>query len=386
MRKLSGFLFIALMILGGSCHKPVMPGPGGGNPKDTTPATTILPYRAMDLSYDYKIEDELGLKFYDSAGVNLPLFQICSQAGVNLVRLRLWVHPFDSDKECSLAAVLSQAKKITGYGMKLWLDLHFSDTWADPGHQATPAAWNGISFGALLDSVYAYTDSVMTQLQAQGISPQIVEVGNEINAGMLWPYGNISDNADSSWQKLSSIIDTAYAAVRQVSPSSQVMVHFAGITGADYFFTHCDQFHIRYDLMGISFYPWWHGKDFTILGTGLNTLAAHHGKGVLIAETAYPFTLGTADQATNIVGDPSQLITQYPATPQGQLDYLTGLSGVVASVPGGKGLGICYWEPDWIAYAGPASTDWQNGSDWENLALFDFNSKALPALRAFAGK
>ncbi len=360
-----------------------MPGPGGGNHQDTTP---VLPYRAMDLSYDYKIEDELGLKFYDSAGVNLPLFQICSQAGVNLVRLRLWVHPSDSDRECSLAAVLSQAKKISGYPMKLWVDLHFSDTWADPGHQATPSAWNGISYSALLDSVYAYTDTVMTRLQAQGNSPQIVELGNEINAGMLWPYGNISDNQDSSWQKLSAIIDTAYAAVRQVSPSSQVMVHFAGISGADYFFSQCDHFHIRYDLMGISFYPWWHGKDFGVLGTGLNTLAAHHGKGVLIAETAYPFTLGTADQATNIVGDVSQLMTQYPATAQGQLDYLTGLSGVVAAVPGGKGLGICYWEPDWIAYAGPASTDWQNGSDWENLALFDFNFKALPGFRAFAGK
>jgi arabinogalactan endo-1,4-beta-galactosidase len=384
-RNLQGIFFIVCLLLVWGCQKTPGRLPSGGDTTKTNPPA-FLTYRAMDLSYDYKIEDERGIHFTDSAGVHKPLMQICSESGVNMVRLRLWVNPSDSDKECSLAVVLSQAMKIKGYGMKLWLDMHFSDTWADPGHQLVPAAWQAIPYGDLLDSVNKYTLSVLTQLQSQGTPPQIVQIGNEINAGMLWPYGNISDNADSSWNKLSAILDTAYAAVRQVSPATEVMIHFAGITGADYFFTQCDRYHVHYDLMGISFYPWWHGKDFGVLGMGLNTLVTNHGKGVLIAETAYPFTLNAADQASNTVGDISQLMSQYPPSPQGQLDYLSGLSKVVLSVPGGKGLGISYWEPDWVAYAGPQATDWQNGSDWENLALFDFTYKALPGLRAFVGK
>ncbi|HVB02257.1 MAG TPA: glycosyl hydrolase 53 family protein [Chitinophagaceae bacterium] len=376
-------LFMGILI---SCHKPGTPSVPTPTQNDSNQNIPVsgLTYRGLDLSYDYKIEDERGIRFYDSSGNASPLFQICAAQGVNIIRLRLWVNPSDSDQECSLPAVKKQALKISGAGMKLWLDLHYSDTWADPGHQTLPAAWTGISYLALLDSVYDYTYNVINQLQQQGTPPEIVQVGNEINAGMLWPFGNVSAYADSNWTQLAAIIDTAESAIKKVNSGIKVMIHFAGINGADQFYSQCDKFGIPYDLIGISFYPWWHGKDLSVLQSGLNTLTSNHAnKGILIAETAYPFTLSGVDQASNIVGDPSQLISTYPASSTGQLDFLVALMKTVKNVTGGGGLGVCYWEPDWVAYNGPAATDWQNGSDWENLALFDFNFKALPGLQAF---
>ncbi|MHB1920641.1 MAG: glycoside hydrolase family 53 protein [Chitinophagaceae bacterium] len=386
MRKTRLFVLLILSFFSGvACTRssaPILPSSPIGN-TPVVPASGLT-YRGMDLSYAFKIEGERGIQFMDTDGTQLPLFQICKNHGVNIVRLRLWVNPSDSDRECSLSAVESQARALSALGIKLWLDIHYSDTWADPGHQTLPARWAGSSFADLVDSVYQYTSQVMQQLLSQGTPPEIVQIGNEINGGILWPDGQTNAYTDNNWNHLATLLDTAYGAVTTSSPTTKVMIHIAGITDANRFFDQCDQFGVRYDLMGISFYPWWHGKDFTALQDSLNMLTLQHGnKGVLIAETAYPFTLSGADQATNIVGSSSQLMNPYPATPAGQLDFLVDLMSVVKKVSNGKGLGVCYWEPDWVAYNGPTATDWQNGSSYENLAMFNFNFKAQISFDAF---
>ena len=135
-----------------------------------------------------------------------------------------------------------------------------------------------------------------------------------------------------------------------------------------------------YDIIGLSYYPWWSEKDLTYIGGQLNQLASTFNKKIFIAETAYPWTLQWNDNTNNNVGDISQLIPAYPATPQGQLQYLQQLKKLLAAIPNKLGIGFCYWAPDWVAFKGLAATD---GSSWENLAMFDFSNKAQPGMQAF---
>lgn len=341
-----------------------------------------LTYRGMDLSYAYKIETQRGKKFYTSAGAQSTVFDIAKSANVNLVRLRLWVNPDANHAECSLAAVKIQAAKIVAKGMQFMLTLHYSDTWADPGTQTKPAAWASLSKQQLLDKIWSYTVDAMTQLKNQGTSPAIVQIGNEINGGFLWPTFQVSGNSDTNWNdSFEFAFNTGSRAVKSVFPSCKIMLHYAGIW-ADNFFWRASVFALEYDIMGFSWYPQWHGKSFTDLYNQLNNLSSWYNKNVMVVETAYPWTTGYADNATNVL-DATSLISGYPITAAGQQAFLEKLMATVKSVPNNRGLGVVYWEPDWTAYNGSTATDWENGSSWENVALFDFNWKALQGFSAF---
>ena len=320
--------------------------------------------RGADLSYLPLLESRL-LTFTDPAGQVNDLLSILSQQGLNTVRIRLWKDP--SDATSSLQEVTAFAQRIRERGLKVWLRVHYSDSWADPGQQTLPAAWVGAGFPALLDSVSEYTSTIL-----QAIRPDIIQIGNEINDGILWPHGRLSVQPDSCV----AILEAAIQAVRTHSPDTRIMLHHAGTQTATWFLDQMTT--LDYDMIGISYYPWWHGQDLNAFQQSLANIRQTYNKEVIIAETAYPFTLDWNDWTNNIVGAGSQLILpDYPATPSGQQDFLIRIKEMVHDA---GGIGFCYWGGEWIAFNGPQSV---NGSPWENMALFDFQRKALPGVSAF---
>ncbi len=359
-----------------SCKKNDTPAPAPpGPPVDST---AHVQFRGADLSFLPEIEQS-GTKFHDSTGEK-PALDIFKEYGCNLVRVRLWYNPVNSHS--SLGEVLTFCQRINLAGMQILLDLHYSDTWADPSHQATPAAWAGLSIDALKDSVKAYTQMVIGLLKAQNTLPAIVQVGNEINAGLLWNAGKINNSADPNWGNLAALVKSGIDGIKAVDVDNKIaiMLHYAELDGAADFYSNMKALNVPFDIMGLSYYPWWSEKDLTFLQQQLNSLATSFNKKVFIAETAYPWTLLWSDNTNNSVGEASQLIPAYAATAQGQLQYLLKLKTIMAAVPNSLGIGFCYWEPDWVAFKGPSSTD---GSSGENLALFDFSNKALAGLQAY---
>jgi arabinogalactan endo-1,4-beta-galactosidase len=375
------FITVICLIAFAACNK---------NTTGTTPTTPVTPttptspiaanawYGGADLSFLPTIQ-QAGTQFYDSTGAK-PALAIFKEYGCNLVRVRLWYNP--ADVHSSLTEVLAFCQSIQQAGMQILLDFHMSDTWADPGHQATPAAWSGLSLGVLEDSVSAYTQRVIGLLIAQNTPPAIVQVGNEINSGILWPTGLINSNSDPNWPNFAALIKSGIAGVKAADTGNKIaiMLHYAEVDGAASFFTNMNQNNVPYDIIGLSYYPWWSEPDFNYISGQLDQLAANFNKRIFIAETAYPWTLGWNDNTNNTIGDSSQLMPGYPSTPQGQLQYLQQLKSIVAGLPNNQGLGFCYWEPDWVAYLGPTAT---NGSDWENLTFFDFTNKVLPAMQVY---
>ena len=320
---------------------------------------------AVDISRFPEIAN-LSPTFYDLEGNQNDLLTILKDNGVNTVRLKLWVDP--SDEYAGFNEVKQFSKTLKVNGFKTWLTLHYSDTWADPGHQESPNQWQGINFTQLKDSVYNYTEKIAAELQ-----PDFIQIGNEINSGFLHPYGHISNN----FQQFRELLDTAIVAVRTTSSETKIILHFAGIEGSDWFF---DQLSIvDYDIIGLSYYPIWHGKSLNNLKAKMQYLGNAHQKKILIAETAYPFTLDWNDWTNNIVGIDDQLILpEFPATPEGQRKFINEIKALTKEVE--NGIGFCYWGAELIAWKGNES---QDASPWENQALFDFDNKALPVLREF---
>jgi arabinogalactan endo-1,4-beta-galactosidase len=320
---------------------------------------------AVDISNYPEISEE-NLEFYNLEGTKNDFLNILTESGVNTIRLRLWVNPANSHS--SFDEVKTFSLKLKSKGFKIWLTLHYSDTWADPANQATPLNWQGLNFTELKDKVYSYTEKVVKELQ-----PDYIQIGNEINPGFLHPNGHIIDNSHF----FKELLNTATSAVRKNSTISQIILHYAGITGSNRFFNEVKD--IDYDIIGLSFYPIWHGKDLNVVKNKMNELSEFHDKKIVIAETSYPFTLEWNDWTNNIIGSEDQLIIpEYPATIEGQRKFINKIKNITQEVE--NGLGFCYWGAELISWKGKEST---NASPWENQALFDFNNKALPVMSEF---
>lgn len=369
--------FIITCFICFSCtKKEVSPDPIPEPPVVTD--TSKIEYRGADLSFLPEIETN-NIIFYNGSNT-ASVLDIMKANGCNLVRVRLWHQP--ANAHSGLEEVLSFCKRIHDKGMKILLDFHYSDTWADPGYQSIPAAWTGLGNTVLQDSIFNYSQMVIELLKAQKTVPEIVQVGNEINGGFLWDAGKIYNGAAQNWIDFTGLLKKAIEGIKAADADRKikVMIHYAGTSGADYFYNNIKQQNVSYDMIGISYYPWWDNKDLTAVQQTLNALTATYQKPVMIVETAYPFTLQWNDNTNNIVGLTNQLLTGYEATPEGQRAFLTKLRNMLASVPNNMGAGFCYWEPDWVAFPGGTVIA---GSSWENLALFDFENKALPGLAAY---
>ena len=305
--------------------------------------------------------------------------QLMAASGWSLLRLRLWHTPAEPWQD--LDSTLALAVRGQAAGFELLLDLHYSDTWADPGHQDPPAAWQGLALPALADSVRAYTRRVLERFADAGVTPRWVQLGNEIDGGLLWPAGRVDGAWDTpaQWSALRQLLRAASLGVEDAFPTGTRpgrLIHLANsgwLAGCSRFLDSLGTAQgPAFETVGLSYYPWWHGAPGQLQAT-LGGLAQRFGRDLIIVETAYPFTLGWNDNTGNIVGLPGQLLPDYPATPAGQQAFLEMLRARLAAVPGGLGRALLPWEPAWIS--APLA-----GSPWENLCLFDFTGEALLAL------
>ncbi len=359
MKKI--ILLLPFLFLLVNCSDDSNPTNDDDNP--IVPVDTYI--RAADMSFLPLIESE-GTVYFNANNQPENALTTLKNAGCNTIRIRLWKDPIDAQSGFTQVKAFAQRVKLAG--MKLWLTVHYSDTWADPGHQTTPETWNGLSFANLKNEMVAYTETIMTEIQ-----PDIIQIGNEINSGLLWPSGHLINNESQCLE----LLNAASTAIRAKSNTTKIMLHYAGIgAGATWFFNKMSP--VNYDYIGLSYYPVWHGKNLSDLQSTIQSLGQTHNKKVIIAETAYPFTLGWKDWTNNIVGLENQLIPAYPATPEGQKNFLQAIKNLVQQSE--YGLGFAYWGSEWIAFRGNEST---NGSSWENQALWDFNNKALPVMTVF---
>ena len=345
---------------------------------ELVPGRVALTYLGADISSLKKSEDKGGVYKY-SDGRQADALQILKDYGMNNARLRVWVNPADGYH--NKAELLEMATRLKSHGMKLLVDFHYSDNWADPGKQNKPAAWKDYDFEQLKQAVYDHTFDVCSSLVAQGTPPDMVQVGNEINAGMLWPDGDYNH-----FDNLAALIKEGYQAVKDCSSSTLVMLHIA--EGGDnemarWWFGNITSRDVPFDVIGISYYPFWHGS-LAELQANLNDISARYDKDVIVAETAYAFTDQEDDFLENIA-NPSMVIAGYPFTPEGQRMMLRDIMSVVRGVTNGRGLGIFYWDATWTAVPGNGwdTTDPQSGNAWENQALFDYDDRALPALSEY---
>ena len=309
----------------------------------------------------------------------LPYF---GQQGWNAMRVRLFVNPENASETAKkegvvqdIAYVKALGKRIKNAGYVLVLDLHYSDTWADPGAQSVPAAWQNCSFADLQDSVYNYTKRVMQEMIAAGARPDFIQLGNEITGGMLWPTGRVYPAGGApeggSWENFAALQHSASTAVRETSPTTKIILHVEmhNYTQPGAFFTNCESYGIDYDVMGLSYYSAYHG-DFTYLNGALVRMEAASSKPIMIMECGYGY-------AWALPGTTNDLSGTYPYSNEGQKNFTINMIAKLKQHSRVKGL---FW---WWPEANENGINWQNSvtSSWWNGSLFDNrDGKAQDAL------
>lgn len=294
-----------------------------------------------------------GYKFFDNNGKETDCLQLLKDLGMNSIRLRVWVNPSDdkASGHCSKEETIAMALRAQKMGFRIMINFHYSDSWADPAKQFKPKAWEKHSFAELLNDVYNHTFDVINALKAAGVTPEWVQVGNEIPGGMLWPEGS-TDN----WPQLGQLLNKGYDAVKAVDKNIKVIVHVDEGNNNEKFRTFFDNAtaqKVRYDVIGLSYYPYWIKKDYTEtiadLQFNLNDMAQRYGKEVMIVEVG-----GEDDKVQNTH------------------ELLTATIKAVKNVPNNKGIGVLYWEP-------------QGARSWSHYALsaWQADGKPSPALNAF---
>jgi arabinogalactan endo-1,4-beta-galactosidase len=268
-----------------------------------------------------------GYKFYDADGSQKDCLQLLKDRGMNTIRLRVWVNP-SNDKasgHCSKEETVAMAVRAQKMGMRIMIDFHYSDSWADPGKQSKPLEWKNHTFSELLNDVYFHTTDVLQALKNSGVTPEWVQVGNEIPGGMLWPEGS-TDN----FGQLAQLLNKGYDATKSVDEKIKVIVHLDEGNNSGkfrWFFDKATANNVKYDVIGLSYYPFWIKSDYkdniVDLSNNLNDMASRYGKEVMIVEVGGDYTL---EQNTH--------------------DMLVAVIKAVKAVPNNKGLGVIYWEPE----------------------------------------
>jgi arabinogalactan endo-1,4-beta-galactosidase len=337
------------------------------NDGDGINETPISFYYGADLSYVNEMED-CGAIYKNSNGVQQDPYAIFKYEGANLVRLRLWHNPTWTNYS-NFQDVKLSIQRAKDQGMRVLLDFHYSDTWTDPSQQQIPAAWtNAINNSEMLGNLlYNYTYNTLLELSNEGLLPNIVQVGNEINP-MILQDGDLEWPID--WERNSHLLNKGIEAVRTIAlekdETIEVMLHIAQPENGLWWFEQATNNGVTdFDWIGLSYYPIWSDYSLDDVQTPLTNLINTYNKKLMIVETAYPFTLDNADSANNILGSDA-LINGYPASQQGQLNYLNQLKNVVKNA---GGEGVIYWEPAWVST--DCSTLWAQGSHWDNATLFD---------------
>lgn len=366
--------------------------------------------RGMDASMVYALE-KAGATYYNEDGTETDVLAIMKKHGVNWIRLRVWNDPRSNTEipagENDLVRTKAIAKRAKDLGMKVLVDFHYSDTWADPDSQETPTMWSAIdTIGALATAVNEYTYEAIEELIDAGATPDMVQIGNEIDSGLFLTGGKVTAKVGTS--NLSTVLNAASSAVRLAAPGAKVMIHLSRGGNASLFTSFFNNYAthsgtaatvaaVDFDVIGLSYYPYYasHGT-LAKLAANMVSLKSVYGKDVVIAETSYGWTTGYGDSTSNIfyTSQETQAYTNLAATGNAS-DFVIGSDGasipasiqnqanviraVIQATAESGGLGIFYWGGDWIPADGI-------GDSWENQALFDFDGVALPSLNVFSVK
>jgi arabinogalactan endo-1,4-beta-galactosidase len=331
--------------------------------KDILATKECFMYLGGDLSYVNEVEDH-GAVFFDK-GQAQDLFKIMKDYSANIVRVRLW-HAPTWTAYSDLADVKRTIQRAKALDMAVMLDFHYSDTWADPAKQIIPAAWSQITELPLLEqAMYDYTLEVLLELEREGLMPEFVQVGNEINTEILMP-GPYNDQP-INWQRNAPLINAGIRAVRKAGESSsappRLILHIAQPENIVSWFDAALAAGVTdFDIIGLSYYPKWSVYSLEQALQTISDVRARYNKDLMLVETAYPWTQEVGRADSHLLAEDA-VVPAYPATPRGQRQFLIDLT---QGVYDHGGIGVVYWEPAWI------STE-SHPSIWENSALFDYN-------------
>ncbi len=356
--------------------------------------------KGMDVSTIEEVE-RCGGRFYDN-GQEGELLSILKRYGTNAVRLRLWNDPYSETKKPygagtnDLAVTVRIAKRALAQGMQFLLDLHYSDFWTDPGKQIKPKAWAGYDDDQLEQAVYDYTCRVLLTLKKENAFPTMIQIGNEVTNGLLWPNAKMP-----AYDNIARFISAGIRAARAVDANLPVMIHLDnGGNNALYrdWFDHYMERGEDFDIIGLSYYPFWHGS-LSDLADNMKDISERYQKDVIVAEVSMGYTMEDyqayeklADEERKGMATKAELAGKvpYPMTPEGQRKFMKEVMQVIRDVPNGRGKGFFYWEPAWLpvpgsGWATPESLAYIGdkgpcGNEWANQALFDYDGNALPAL------
>ena len=326
----------SLLLLFGLSVVPLAAQSGGAPVLSTkSQAATREPYSINGADVSFLRDLELkGIVFKD-AGQAKPGLEILRSHGYNWIRLRIMNEP--SSLPNTLAYTLAEAKAAKALGFRLLLDFHYSDDWADPEHERTPKAWAKLSHDELVKAVFNFSRDTVTAFRLQGVMPDMVQVGNEVTAGMLWPDGRLPDR----WEQFAELLTAGVRGVEAGKgdlPRAAIMIHIdrgGDIERTQWFYDHLIVNHVPFDVIGQSYYPWWQGS-LDDLRRNLAFMATRYRKPIILAETAYDWHGGE---------DFAGRKREFPETPEGQRDYLAAVVEVVKQVPNGLGKGVFWWEP-----------------------------------------
>ena len=333
-------------------------------------AETMPFHKGGDISMLTQFEKE-GLVFKEQ-GKPVDLIRVMMRHGCNTFRVRLFVNPNGTgDTIQDLNYMITLGKRVKDAGARFLLDFHYSDTWADPGHQATPAAWKDLSFVELEKKVEDYTLDVMTKCREAGCPPDLVQIGNEIQTGIMKPLGDYQKDG-SGWKQYGLLLSAGVRGVERSDVPARIVIHAQNGGNAraiDSFCQRLQELQVHYDILALSFYCEWQGVPANLVKT--LEAAAAFGKPILVAEVAYPWKgdrKGYREKAENF---------PYPFTPAGQRDFLAEILRIVRCAPKGLGRGVIWWHPESVKFDNRRV--WKGGT----CALFDDQGVVLPALAAF---
>lgn len=364
--------------------------------------------RGMDASAVLALENS-GVTYYNYEGEEQDVFMTLAQSGVNYIRLRVWNDPYDENGNGygggnnDVATAIELGKRATRYGMKVSIDFHYSDFWADPMKQYAPKAWEGMSLEEKCTALSDFTKESLTEILDAGVDVGMVQIGNEINNGM---------SGETDRQSVMELLSAGSSAVREVAETYekdiQVAVHFTNIENIDEInaiASDLETFGLDYDRFGLSYYSFWHGTIENMQNV-VKMIREGYGKDVFIAETSYCYTSEDGDGFSNSVAGTDDLVEGYAATVQSQA---TMVRDICAAASDAGALGVFYWEGTWIP-VGDATADnsskWEKygsgwassysagydpddagqyygGCSWDNQAMFDFDGHPLASLNVF---
>lgn len=368
--------------------------------------------KGVDVSSIISLEQS-GVKYYNEAGAEQDIFKTLADAGVNYVRVRVWNDPYNAEGngygagDCDLAKAIQIGKRATANGMKLLVDFHYSDFWADPGRQLTPKSWASMGIEEKKTALYNYTKQSLQSLIDANVAVGMVQIGNETNNGIC---------GETDWANMCALFSQGSKAVRDICSANAglnilVALHFTNPETSGRYMGYAktlNDYGVDYDVFASSYYPFWHGS-LTNLTSVLKSVATTYNKKVMVAETSYAYTMEDGDGQPNVIKDGS-ILGDYQVTVQGQANALRDVIQAVANV-GASGIGVFYWEPAWLP-VGPASqveanrilwekygSGWASsyaneydpsnvgssygGSEWDNQGLFDFTGHPLASLNVF---